>query len=307
MRPKTLALLAVAAMCGLVAMLGVQQVLSKQNEGNPETAHILFAKVEILPGQPLDDTNVEFKEFPIGTIPEFAVTKKEQFQERSLKIRVFAGDLILETKLDKKGVRSAASQVPKGKCVAAVPIDSTMAALGLHPGDHVDVLVTYRSAAGNRDAGLGLEVKTVLENVEVFAIDGQMDATMIARVGDPKAVAMKAVQLLVTNEQNRLLTLAGDLTGGKLHLTLRGMNDDSEINPKDVFDPNQTDQQVVKEEKERDVNRLVLPVEKIEPVSPAKTERKKWRIEIIAGDDRRVDEVDIPEEKPVTRKSVHGT
>lgn len=34
MRPKTLALLAVAAMCGLVAMLGVQQVLSKQGNGD---------------------------------------------------------------------------------------------------------------------------------------------------------------------------------------------------------------------------------------------------------------------------------
>lgn len=304
MRPKTLALLAVAAMCGLVAMLGVQQVLTKQNEGAPETGHVLVAKAEILPGQPLDDTNVEFKEWPAGTIPEGAISQKEQFQDRALKVRAFAGDLILVAKLDKKGVRSAASQVPKGMRVAAVPIDSTMAAVGLHPGDRVDVLVTYRSSNGNRDSGMGMEVKTVVKNVEIFAIDGVTDATMLTRAGDPKAVAAKAVQLLLTNEQNRLLTLAGDLSGGKLHLSLRGMNDDSEIDPKDVFDPTQADPQLAKDDKDRELSGMVIPVERVEPV---KATGKKWKIEIIAGKERRIDEVDLPEDEPVTRKSRQGT
>lgn len=74
MRPKTLALLAVAAMCGLVAMLGVQQVLSKQGNGTAETGQMLVAKADILPGQPLDENNVEFKEWPASTIPEGAVS-----------------------------------------------------------------------------------------------------------------------------------------------------------------------------------------------------------------------------------------
>lgn len=308
MRPKTLALLAVAAMCGLVAMLGVQQVLSKQNEGGTETGRVLVAKAEILPGQPLDDNNVEFKEWPAGTIPEGAVSQKEQFQERALKVRAFPGDLILEAKLDKKGVRNASSQVPKGMCVAAVPIDSTMTGIGLiHPGDRVDVLVTYRPAASSRDVGLGLEVKTVLRGVEVFAIDGQTDATMIARAGDPKAVAMKAVQLLLSNEQNRLLTLAGDLSGGKLHLALRGMSDDSQIDPKDMFDPTQAEPQIARVDPERDVNRTTVPVERVEPVKAEKPAHQKWRIEIIAGSERRIEEVEMRGNAPVTQGSGQGT
>lgn len=310
MRPKTLALLAVAAMCGLVAMLGVQQVLS-QGDGKVETGHLLVAKAEILPGQPLDDSNVEFKEWPTGAIPEGAVVQKEQFQERTLKVRAYPGDLILEAKLDKKGARSASSQVPKGKCIAAVPIDSTMSGTGLiQPGDRVDVLVTYRPTTGSRDlGGIGMEIKTVLENVEVFAMDGVTDATMIARAGDPKAVTTKNVSLIVTNEQSRLVKLAGELGGGKLHLTLRGMNDDVRVDPKDLFDPSKAEPAVAKrDDSERDLPIQSAPEVKVEPVVDVKPASKngKWKIEIISGSERRVDEVDLPTEEPVTLNSAKG-
>ena len=310
MRPKTLALLAVAALCGLVAMLGVQQVLSKQGNGTTETGQVLVAKADILPGQPLDENNVEFKEWPAATIPEGAVSQKEQFLERTLKVRAFAGDLILQAKLDKKGNRSAASQVPKGKCIASVPIDATMSGIGLmNPGDRVDVLVTYKPTNGSRDVGgIGMEVKTVLASVEVFALDGVTDATMMARAGDPKATAMKNVSLILTNEQARLLKLAGDLSGGKLHLTLRGMNDDTPVDPKDLFDPTQAEHALARDsESNREVPRSVAPEEKAEPVKAVKANRK-WKIEIIAGSERRVEEVDLPDEEPATTlKSVQGT
>lgn len=312
MRPKTLALLAVAAMCGLVAMMGVQQVLSKQSDGNTETSRVLFAKAEILPGQPLDDNNVEFKEWPAGNIPEGAVTQKEQFQERTLKVRAFPGDLVLVAKLDKKGSRSASSLVPKGKCIASVPIDSTMTGIGLmQPGDRVDVLVTYKPATVNRDVGgIGMEVKTVLESVEIFAIDGVTDGSLLARSGDQKAVASKNVSLLVTNEQARLLKLAGDMSGGKLHLTLRGMNDDTHVELKDLFDPSQAEHAYARnddsegeEQEEKTPVEIAQPVPIVAPVSKDKT----WKIEIIAGSERRIEEVDLPETEPVTLDSAQGT
>lgn len=291
-------------------MLGVQQVLSKQGDGTTETGRVLVAKADILPGQPLDENNVEFKEWPAATIPEGAVSQKEQFQERTLKVRAFAGDLILVAKLDKKGIRSAASQVPKGKCIASVPIDTTMSGTGLmNPGDRVDVLVTYKPSSGNRDVGgIGMEVKTVLASVKVFALDGVTDATMIARAGDPKATAMKNVSLILTNEQARLLKLAGDLSGGKLHLTLRGMNDDTPVDPKDLFDPTQAEHVMVRSsDSDRELPRNVAPVEKVEPVQAVKAASKKWKIEIIAGSERRVEEVDLPDQEPVTLNSAKGT
>jgi pilus assembly protein CpaB len=312
MRPKTLALLAVAAMCGLVAMMGVQQVLSKQGDGTTPTSQVLVAKAEILPGQPLNENNVEFKEWPAGNIPEGAVSQKEQFQDRTLKVRTFPGEMILEAKLDKKGSRSASSQIPKGKYISSVPIDTTMSGTGLiQPGDRVDVLVTYRPATMSRDlSGIGMEVKTVLENVEVFAIDGVTDAAMIARAGDPKAVATKNVSLLVTSEQSRLVKLAGELSGGKLHLTLRGMNDDTVVAANDLFDPSKAEAAVSRDsENDRDVHRDSSPGTQPEPVqsvnSPSKN--KKWKIEIIAGSERRIEEVDLPDTEPVTLNNSQGT
>ena len=153
-----------------------------------------------------------------------------------------------------------------------------------------------------------MEVKTVLASVEVFALDGVTDSTMMARAGDAKAVAMKNVSLILTNEQARLLKLAGDLSGGKLHLTLRGMNDDTPVDPKDLFDPTQAEHAMVRDsDSDRELPRTVAPVEKMESVQAVKSGKKKWKIEIIAGSERRVEEVDLPDEEPVTRKSVQGT
>ena len=71
MRFKTIVLLAVAGTCGLVAMLGVQQVLSSNaNEGKTQAVGVLVATAEILPGQALDEKNVEFKQLPVEVIPE---------------------------------------------------------------------------------------------------------------------------------------------------------------------------------------------------------------------------------------------
>ena len=307
MRPKTLALLAVAAICGLVAMMGVQQVLSNQGGVKTESGQVLVAKAEIQPGQPLDDTNVEFKSFPAGTIPEGAIVSKEQFLDRTLKVRAFPGSQILEPMLDKKGIRNASSDVRDGMSVASVPIDQTMTGVGLiHPGDHVDVLVTYKPVGSREVNGVGKEVKTVLEYVEVFAIDGIRDPSLLPKAGDPKAVAMKTVQLQVESEQARLLKLAGDV--GTIYLTLRAPNDKHRIDEKELFDPKIAEIAVVKNSEERDLPRPVAvekpaPEVKLDP----KSGRKKWKIEIIAGAEHRIVEVDLPEQEPVTLNAAKGS
>ena len=307
MRPKTLALLAVAAICGLVAMMGVQQVLTNQGGVKTESGQVLVAKAEIQPGQPLDDTNVEFKVFPAGAIPEGAVVSKEQFLERTLKVRTFPGSQILEPMLDKKGNRNASSDVRDGMSVASVPIDQTMTGVGLvQPGDHVDVLVTYRPVGSREVNGVGKQVKTVLEYVEVFAIDGVRDPNLLPKAGDPKAVPMKNVSLQVTGEQARLLKLAGDV--GTIHLTLRAMNDKNRIDEKELFDPRVAETAVVKNNEDRDLTPPAVvekpaPEVKLDP----KSGRKKWKIEIIAGAERRIEEVDLPEQEPVTLNTAKGS
>ena len=292
MRLKTIVLLAVALTCGLVAMMGVQQVLSSNsNDGKNNSVKVLVAKTEILPGQPLDEKNVEFREWPKETIPENAVVRKEQFQERALKVRAFPGDIITELKLDKKGVRNASSDVPPGMRVASVPIDPTMTGTGLvRPGDRVDVLVTYKTQG--RDVEIGKQVKTVLEAIEVFAIDGQRDSTLMPTSA---AQASKNVSLLLTHEQAKLVKLAGDV--GQLHLTLRGTKDDQRLDEKELFDPKIAEKELARHKnQERDDAEPPLKVSPATAIVEPPAIRK-WKMEIFYGTERRVEEVDWPEEK----------
>ena len=83
MKMKSLVLLAMAIGCGLVAMLGVQQVLSGDKKPPAETGKVLVAITNIMPGQPLDDSNVAFKAWDKNDIPQGAVTTHEEYQERS--------------------------------------------------------------------------------------------------------------------------------------------------------------------------------------------------------------------------------
>lgn len=299
MQPKTILLLAVSGACGLVAMMGVNQVLSNNtHESKGQSTEVLVAIAEILPGQALDEKNTEFKRIPVEAIPEGAVTKPEQIQERALKVRVFPGDLITAVKLDKKGARNASSDVPKGMRAVSIPIDPTMTGTGLiHQGDKVDVLVTLRSVATGRDSGIGKEVKTVLECIEVFAIDGQRDSS--AAPSEKAPTQIKNVSLLVNSIQAKLLKLAGGV--GDLHLTLRGNSDDQRIDEKELFDPQlaaaAAAEEVSTRERERDEEVTDRSVTQALPEPKPETDLKpkKWKIEIFRGSERETEEVDLPE------------
>jgi Flp pilus assembly protein CpaB len=147
-----------------------------------------------------------------------------------------------------------------------------------------------------------------LEYAEVFAIDGVRDPSLLPKAGDPKAVPMKNVSLQVTSEQARLLKLAQDV--GTIHLTLRAMNDKARLNEKDLFDPRVAEIPVAKTSEVRDLPPPVVaqpPAPEVKPEPDPKPGHKKWKIEIIAGADRRIEEVDLPDQEPVTLSNAKGS
>ncbi|MEE9601838.1 MAG: Flp pilus assembly protein CpaB, partial [Thermoguttaceae bacterium] len=89
------------------------------------------------------------------------------------------------------------------------------------PGNKVDVLTT--SDAGGRGAKGGGATRTLLENVEVLAVDQRLDAPDTSKV-DPKE--LKSVTLLVTPDQAAKLDLG--MNKGLLHLSLRNSEDNLE-------------------------------------------------------------------------------
>lgn len=224
MKPKSLVLMVFALGCGLVAMLGVQQAMS--NNGNQQVAKtkVLHALSDIPAGVALNETNVEFRELASDNVPEGAITKVEDYEERALMIPVVANDIIIATKLGDKGDFGAAVSIPKGMRVKTIAVTDTKTHSGmLLPADRVDILVTFKTRS-QRD-GMVTVTKTLIENVEVFAADNRRSM----KNDDTQDAKSKTISMLVTPEQAEVLTLAQ--SKGELDLVLRPKGDHEVVHP----------------------------------------------------------------------------
>jgi pilus assembly protein CpaB len=318
MKMKSLVLLAMAIGCGLVAMLGVQQVLSGDKKPATETGKVLVAITNIMPGQPLDDSNVAFKEWDKKDIPEGAVTKPEEFQERSLRVSAFPNEPIMVGKLNEKGVFGGSSEIPKGMRVATVPVTVTETHSGLIlPGDRVDVVVTYtvpKNIPGQMNSQFGeiKKAKTILQYIEVFATDNIRQSAVPN--GEQKEIAAKNISLLVNPDQYVLLMLAK--SKGQISLALRHRGDDSESRPAEVDETVFEHIKVTrglnekKDGKEADDGKLAVrdsldleqtkvaaspqkPEPKADPVK--EKEKPTWLLRVFDGDKLREEQVELPD------------
>jgi len=300
MKTKSMVLLAMALGCGLVAMLGVQQILSGEQKVK-DTVPVLVAKQENGAGVKLDPAQVAFEEWPRENVPMGAVTELAQYEERALKVRSYPGDVILLAKLGEKGEYGASTTIPKGMRVATVSVNMTSVNSGMiRPGDRVDVLCTYTyKRPGTAEAS---RTKTVLEYIEVFAIDRNREGE-----GNDSNKGAKAENLsvLVTPEQAHILMLAA--SKGKLQMSLRNSEDRSEaqvaaVDDK-IFDELASSMGVEKEEAKPKVTE---PPKKPEPdfkqflqaagPAPVRAEptEEVWAIDIYEGDKKRVETIKRP-------------
>lgn len=325
MKNKSLMLLMVAAGCGLVAMVGVQQMMST-GEAAPKT-RILVARTEIDAGTQLDKTNVGFKEWPADALPEGAIQTEEEFVERALKHRVGPGQPILSSELGNKGEYGMQIQIPAGMRVVTYPVTATMTHSGLmKPGNFVDVsaVIEVPTKGGQKRT----EVKPVLQCVQVFAVDRRIVGSDESR--DPKAaVDFKNISFLVYPLQAQLLQLANKQSNGSLQFALRSGADKGLVNAKDLNEESLSMLSNSLLGHQEDRTPPVAPPEKIivtntvkpqsafrsylAPETPAavtsvgdQASKRTWKIEIFQGDQREVQEIDWPEE-PVTKAKPTST
>lgn len=221
MKPKTLVLLAFASICGVVAMLGVRKALNKKAP-EVETASVLVASVDLGMSQKLDETNAEFKQVPVDSIPEGAITSWKECKDRTLKVAVMPGDWITVSKLNGEGIHGVVGQIPDGMRVISVPVNQTTSHSGmLFPGNRVDVMLTYRSRSDN---GQQIQMtRTVLQRIEVFAVDKTVDGAK-ANLNELNA---RNVSVLVSHQDAHTLLLAQ--AKGDIHLALRSNTDKTEV------------------------------------------------------------------------------
>jgi pilus assembly protein CpaB len=219
MKLKTLVLLAMALGCGLIAMVGVQQVLAERQGNEAATVEVLVARSEIDPGAEITETNTIFEVRPQASVPDGAVVNKEQYMKRATTIRLFPGEIVIQKKLGEPGVIGIAAQIPQGMRVVAVPVNLTTSLSGMiSAGNKVDIVVTYSLQKNGMQYK---KTKQVLSNIEVFAVD----RVRHAESGDASKASSKPenVSFLVTPQQAQTLSYAGQK--GTLQLVLRGASD----------------------------------------------------------------------------------
>jgi len=226
MRLKSMILLVIALGCGLIASIGISQVMESKSDDLPvETPleSIFVATSDIPLGQVLITDMLRQEEWPRDKIPEGAVQNVEEIDGKRTLTRLYPGEPILHAKLiDANKFSDASEKIPKGFRVASVKVTMDSSASGLiNPGDRVDVLVFLKRGRGISLTG----TRTILKNVTVFAVDDRFQRNPDE---EETAVRAKTVSLLVKPDQVERLMLAQEL--GRIKLSLRRSDDDSSDN-----------------------------------------------------------------------------
>lgn len=225
MRPKSIILLTLALGCGLVASIGINQVMANRRAAPAapvgDTTSIFVAAADIGIGDPLTPQVLKLEPWPREKLPPGSLGTLEEVEGRRSRAKFYLGEPILEAKLLPKGENgaSAIDMIPKGMRVVPIRVDAVSGASGMIlPGDRVDMLVHL---AEKPSAGVVRAItRTFLQNVKIFAVDDVYD-----RPGsDSNTLAAKTISVLVTPSQAELVALATQL--GSVQLVMRSTGDD---------------------------------------------------------------------------------
>ncbi len=245
MRSKSMILMALAIGCGLVAAIGISQVMDAHTKtGDPTDKQPVFvAMLDISANEELTAQNIKLEEWPKNIVPQGALTKLEEVEGKRARLKLYTGEPILSSKLlGAADAVGAAKDIPAGYRVGQVRIDSAAGSSNLIlPGDRVDVLVFRQPPNSDQNA---TAAKIVLQDIKVFAVDTHTETEFSrnkSEQGDP--ISAKTISLLVTPQQSLILHAASEV-GGSLRLVLRNPDDDLYVSSHvatlaDIFGPDQ--------------------------------------------------------------------
>ena len=218
MRSKTVILLVLALGCGLVASIGISQILQRQDQGPAgDTAPVWVVMTDIKRSDLLTMQNLKLEQWPKEKIPPGALSKLEEVNGKRAKVALYAGEAVLDKKILGKDQQDFSNEVPPGFRLFTVSADGVSSHGGLlHPDDRVNVLVYVSKGTGISVTG----TKTILEDILVFAVNDQV-RTQEDKVNE--SISAKTVTLLVTPAQAEKLALANQI--GKISLIMRSPSD----------------------------------------------------------------------------------
>jgi len=196
-----------------------------------ETVPVVVTAVDVPRFTTLSADMLKTRDFPKDLAPPGAPGKIEDVTDRVALTALVRDEPVLDGKLAARGKgHGMAPGLPHG--MRAFTIQTPTVAAGVAgfilPGNKVDVLLTM-NAVGPNDTTGGASTITLLQAVEILAVDQQVDAPAGNKVD---ANQMHSVTLLVTPEQAVKLTLGQNK--GTLHLALRPEDDTDPTPPRRV-------------------------------------------------------------------------
>lgn len=312
MRPKSLILLSLALGCGLVAALGINQMMARQTTGPAsvgETVDIYVTLKDMNTNDLIKPEDIKLEAWPKDKLPPDAVVKLEDVKGRRARTKLFAGEPMREAKLLAAGDAGtgAADSIPAGFRVVSVRVDAVKSSGNLiKPGDRVDVIVHIQQATRG---SLDPVTKTFLQDVRVFAVNDLIDRP--EQGGSAKVVA-QTISLLVKPDQVELVTLAEEM--GKIRLSMRSPNDEETTNTEGASTDNLLGHANTSQRLEESpapatelaqANPLVNLLEKLKtgpaprPLSSADLEQTPFKMTIIRGSE--VEELEMDENGKIAR------
>ena len=227
MKMKSLILIFIALGCGLVASIGISQVMERGGKSGPsmEMDQILVAFSEVDAGAKLDAQNIKLEDWPKGKIPEGAVRSLDEVKDKFTLVRFYKGEPIILAKISDQA-RNFTMTIPAGYRVMPVKVDEDTVMKAVQVGDRVDVMVFLRRSEEIPTTGS----YPILRNVRLFAVGSNTERTVDEK---GKEVNARTVSLLVKPKQAQELAVATQM--GKILLALRPPNEPERDTDEDVI------------------------------------------------------------------------
>lgn len=225
MRVKSLVLIFVALGCGLVASVGISQLLNRGSANASaalETEQILVTITDIDINSKIDAHNVKIEEWPKAKVPEGALRKLEEAQDKFARVRLIKGFPIAASNLADSNSGLASITIPDGYRVMPVKVEEDTVMKGISPGDRVDVLVFVRKSEEISQT----KTYTILRAARVFAVGSNTERGFDEKTSQEQS--FRTVSLLLKPEQGEELVVAMQI--GVISLALRGPKDESTDN-----------------------------------------------------------------------------
>lgn len=224
MKSKSLIMLFVSLGFGLVAAIGISQVMGKNRasaESQVKKCPVLVARKVIDHETLLNEESVAVEEWPVNIVPEDALKSLKELENQVVATRILKGLPLLKSNLlDANAVKRL--PIPPGKKVLSIPFDSDDNFNGLlQPGDRVDIIGVFKEQSGNKQISSS---RTFLKNIQIFSVGDNYQRDLTREATGVKGKTN--VGMLVTERESEILVLAQNVA--VLKLVARGESEDEE-------------------------------------------------------------------------------